>query len=108
MKPSNCIPNPTGIPPHVKELALLKETLNICGKMLVTLKEMIPDLKVYLKDSIQEAAKQFTQGNGHITASCLEVMFESFEKKIFEELQSVMQMQYATANGDDQPSNYCP
>jgi hypothetical protein len=34
-KPSKRIPNPTGIPPHVKDLALLKENLHTCGETLV-------------------------------------------------------------------------
>jgi hypothetical protein len=102
MKASERIPNATGIPPHVKELALLKETLDTCGEMLITLKEMIPELKVCLKDSIQEAAEQFAQGNGHVTASRLEEMFDSFEKKIFKELQSVTR--HGTAN--NQHSNH--
>jgi hypothetical protein len=81
IKPSNHIPNVTGIPPHVKELALLKEMLNTCGKMLLTLKEMIPDMKVCPKESIQEAAEQFAQGNGYVTASHLKEMLVSFERR---------------------------
>jgi hypothetical protein len=56
MKPSNCIPNATGIPPHVKELGLFKAALNTCGKTLQTFKVMIPELKECMKEGITEAA----------------------------------------------------
>jgi hypothetical protein len=100
MKASNCIPNATGIPPHVKKLALLKETLCTCGETLVTLKDMIPDLKACMKDSIQGAAEQFARVNGHVTSSCREEMFESFEKKIFEEIKAVTRPLQRRVNED--------
>jgi hypothetical protein len=56
---------------------------------LETLKEMVPGLKVCLKETILEAAEQFTQNNGHVTSSRLEEMFDSFESKIFEGLQGL-------------------
>jgi hypothetical protein len=108
-KPSERIPNPTGIPPHVKELALLKETLHTCGETLETLKEMVPGLKVCLKESILEAAEQFAQNNGHVTSSRLEEMFDSFESKIFEELQTVTRLQGLHARvGDPQAIDVPP
>jgi hypothetical protein len=108
-KPSKRIPNPTGIPPHPKELALLKETIHTCrDKTLETLKEMVPGLKVCLKESILEAAEQFAQNNGHVTLSHLEEMFDNFESKIFGELQTVTRLQGLHARAGDPQVNRVP
>jgi hypothetical protein len=96
MKPSDHIPNATGIPPHVKELGLLKAMPNTCGETLLTLKAMIPELKECMKEGITEAAEQLARTNGHVTSSRLEEMFE-IKTKIFGELQSVMQAQLPAA-----------
>jgi hypothetical protein len=105
MKLSEHIPNPTGIPPHVKELALLKETLHACGETLETLKEIVPGLKVCLKESILEAAEQFAQNNDHVTSSCLEEICDSFKSKIFGELQTVTRLQGLHAGAGDLQAN---
>jgi hypothetical protein len=63
---------------------------------------------VCLKESILEAAEQFAQNNGHVTLSCLEEMFDSFESKIFEELQTAMQLQGLHARAGDLQANRVP
>jgi regulator of replication initiation timing len=96
MKPSDRIPNATEIPPHVKELGLLKDALHTCGETLQTLNKMIPDMKECIKESIEEAAEHFAQSNGHVTSSRLEEMFETFESKTLKEIKTVTQQTQRT------------
>jgi hypothetical protein len=104
MKPTDRIPKATGIPPHVKELGLLKDTLHTCSETLQTLKDMIPDMKKCIKESIKEAAEHFAQSNGHVTSSCLAEMFETFENKVMKEIKLVTQTQHTAATGDRPPT----
>ena len=105
MKPTDRIPNATGIPPHVKELGLMKDTLHTCGETLQVLKDMIPDMKECIAESIQVAAEDFAQSNGHVTSFRLEEMFNTFEKKILDEINKTgIQTQRTAVNGDRPPT----
>ena len=106
MKPTDRIPNATGIPPHVKELGLMKDTLHTCGETLQVLKDMIPDMKECIAESIQVAAEDFAQSNGHVTSFRLEEMFNTFEKKILDEINKtgIHQTQRTAVNGDRPPT----
>jgi hypothetical protein len=104
MKPADHILNATGTPPHVKELGLLKDTLHTCGKTLQTLNKMISDMQKCTKESIEEAAEHFAQSDDHVTSSCPEGMFETFESETLKEIKTVTQTQHTPAANGDRPS----
>jgi len=65
---SEKIPHATGIPPHVRQLKMLRNLLTVCGNTFEKVGNLFEEVKQAAKEAIENAAL----GSGHITAAHLD------------------------------------
>ena len=98
MNPSEKIPRATGIPPHVNQLRMLRNLLDVCGKTFEQVGSLFDTLRDAAKEAIETAALQSGQiTTTHLNEKISEIK-EYFDQQI-EELKRLGMVQAQGASG---------